>query len=158
LAGANRGTTTSSPHRYSARELEIFASVQKSHFRAPAATSIGRYLFFAVAVWGLSWGAIHSLEALRGAITYADIHAGFSLSKSEKGGSESVQLVRTVFEGLSGLGNVVLFILYRMMRKRQDTTVLQLGPFREMYEALMDPKRTTSGLRRDGHTPPEENS
>jgi hypothetical protein len=155
LAGGNRGNNPV-PHRYTTRELEIFASVQKSHFRARAATSIGRYLFITVIFWALAWGTVHSLEALRGTITIADIKAGFSLSKPEKGGSETAQLARTVFEGLSGLANIVLWFFYRNARKRQDNTILQLGPFREMYERLVDPRRTTSGLERDGRTPPEE--
>jgi hypothetical protein len=157
LAGGNRGSNRDT-HRYTTRELEIFASVQKSHFRARAATSIGRYLFIAVIFWGLAWGAVNSLEALHGTITVADIKAGFSLSKSQSGETESVQLARTVFEGLSLLGNIVLWFFYRNARNRQDRTILQLGPFREMYEHLVDPERTTSGLQRDGRTPPEEKS
>jgi hypothetical protein len=157
LAGGS-AKSERTPHKYTARELEIFGSVQKSHFRARAATTIGRYFFIAVIFWALAWGAVHSLEALRGTITVADIKAGFSFSKSETGGSDAVQIARTVFEGLSLVANLVIWALYRNAKKRQDNTVLQLGPFREMYERLIDPQRTTSGLQRDGRTPPEEGS
>lgn len=155
MAEGKRGNV-SVQQKYSPRELEIFASVQKSHFRARAATAIGRYLFAAVIAWAIAWGAVRSLEALRGTITIADIQASLSLSKPENGGSEAVRLARTIFEALTVLLNIVLWLLYRKARNRQDNTVLQLGPFREMYEREIDPMRTTSGLQRDGRTPPEE--
>jgi hypothetical protein len=148
-------------HRYTARELEIFASMHRAHVMAQATTRVGRYICAVLMVGFVSWAVVHSIEAVAGKITMADIRATLSLSTSEEAGSgikKALKYARLIYEVLAPLCGIIGIWYARRTRKREEDTVIQFAPFRLMHEAAIDPLRTSSGLGRDGRTPSEERS
>jgi hypothetical protein len=160
---SNKQSRGSAPlvHRYTARELEIFASMHRSHVMAQACTRLGRYACAVIIVGLVSWGVVHSLEAVAGKITLADIRATLSLSTPEEDGTHgkrAIKYARMLYEVLTPIFGIVGIWYARRAQKREDDTVIQFAPFRQMHEAGIDVLRTTSGLDIDGRTPAEERS
>lgn len=148
-------------HRFTARELDIYASMHRTQVVAQAITRLGRYICAVATVGLIAWTTVHCIEAVAGKITLADIRATLSLSTSEEPASgvrSAVKYARLLYEVLTPLCGAIGIWYARRARKREEDTVVQFAPFRLMHEAAIDPLRTSSGLERDGRTPPEERS
>lgn len=154
-----RNTHLQVQHRYSARELEVFASVHRAHVKAQSITRLGRYVCAVLMVAALGWTVVHSLEAVAGKITIADLNATFTMSVQEKHASilaKAIKYAHLIYDGLATIFGAIGIWYARRCRKREDDTVIQFAPFRQMHESSIDAMRTSSGLERDGRTPPEE--
>lgn len=154
------GRGNAAPHRYSQRELEVFASVHRTHVVAQALTRVARYTCYVLITGLAAWCVVHSLDAVAGKITLADIRASvaWSSDKHEDNLAAYVKLARLIYEIVAPIFGLVGFWYGRRTRRREDDTIIQFAPFRQMHEVALDANRTSSGLGRDGSTPPEERS
>lgn len=107
--------------------------------------------------WGSLLGtaafARDSIVALSGKITAAsiDINAGASLDTGGDCPSWPYWVV-----GISAIMTTAAVFFALGQRQLRKNTVEHLAPYKEKYERLIDPQRTTSGLLNDGSTNPED--
>jgi hypothetical protein len=136
------------------------ASIHRTQIVAAAFTKVFKYIAFVGFAFAVAWGAVHSLEAVAGKVTLADLKASFTLTKPGEGKDglkDAVNIARLIYDCLALISNLVLFWLYQRARRREKNSISQFGPFRQFYESSIDPMRTSSALNRDGATPAEVN-
>jgi hypothetical protein len=141
--------------RFSPKELELFARVHRVEIVARSTCRIARYAMIVATAWAVSWGAATIVRAVAGKTTGVALQLPTAADQSGIFGF-AIDHWRGIFEILLGLTTLVSTKFALQLRARDKQNIAQLSPFRQLYEQLLDPKRTTSGLTRHGDTPREK--